>query len=306
MKDLDKTNVQSNNWFEKRRDFFVRKILDEFFSVSLEFQNVYSVYLECINHSSYNRASLVFADSKNNTVKIWDQLNCIIGSENNKGRLWQLKDLCHLAWPEDNIDRERSGNIFDWLIGSIFHETMKLKEDIYLLVRYGSAANRMKEHEGHWPLIVSNVPKAAPRLENIMDIQGVIVKAAADVVKQLEQIASLFNRASYMLRVVLSSLADNLLVVRFLVENEDLVQKIWSEPLEDIFNDMYWGDGVEGYCRAGRSYLNGHWFYKALQVYKMALRVNPTCDEAITRMAQLQQIVSENKELLMGRAEQVS
>lgn len=306
MRDRGETKVQPNGWIDKRRDFFVRKILDDFFSIHRDFQDVYAVYLECLGSSSYSRSDLLLSDGQNNIVKIWDHLNLMVGSENDKGPLWQLKDLCHLVWPEDYYGQDRGGSIVDWLIGSIFHETMKLKEDIYLLVRYGSAASKMKEHEDPGMFVVSNALVTPPTLENIMDIHGVIVKAANDVVKQLEQLASLFNRTCYMLRIILPSLADNLHLVRLLVERQELLQRIWGESLGDIFNDMFWGDGVEGFCRAGRSYLSGHWFYKALQVYKMALRMNPACDEAITRMAQLQQIISENKELLLGRATQVS
>ena len=213
-----------------------------------------------------------------------------------------MKDLCHLVWPEGGSDRYRSGSLVDWLIGSIFHEAMKLKENVYLLVRYGTAVDKMKKYSVDIPLTAQSAWASAPRLENMIDVQGVINRAAADVVKQMDQMAFLFNLSCYMLRVILPLLADNLLVIRLLIEKEESVRQFWGEELEDIFSDIYCGDTAEGFCRAGRSYLGSHWFFKALQMYKRALRVDPTCDEAITRTVQLQQIVSENKELLAGAA----
>jgi hypothetical protein len=100
--------------------------------------------------------------------------------------------------------------------------------------------------------------------------------------------------------MILPRLAGNELVIRLLIERESLAHRFWGESPEDIFNDMYCGDAAEGFCRAGRSYLRGQWFYRSLQSYKRAIQVNPTCDEAITKTVQLQQIVSENKELLVG------
>jgi hypothetical protein len=302
LKGKKSSSVRPNKWFEKRRDFFVRKAIEDFFSMNRSFQDVYAIYLQCREPYSLAGSDPLIIGSGNNMAMIWDQLMQMVGSENNKGPLWRLKDLCHLVWPERTHDRDRSGSLVDWLVGSIFHEAMKLKENVYLLNRYGSAAYKMKEHPVDIPMTALSARANVPRLENMIDVQGVINRAMADVVKQMEQIAFLFNLTCYMLRIILPVLAENALVVRLLIEREKLVHRFWGEKLEDIFNDMYCGDAAEGFCRAGRSYLSGQWFFKALQMYKRALNVNPTCDEAITRMVQLQQIVSENKELLVGAA----
>lgn len=114
----------------------------------------------------------------------------------------------------------------------------------------------------------------------------------------MDQIAFLFSHASYMLRVQMPTFATNSLIVRLLVEQEEMVQLLWGEKVEDIFIDMFYGDAAEGFCTAGRSYLNGQWFAHALQMYQRALAVDPTCDEAVTRMIQLQTVVKENRALV--------
>lgn len=298
----DKKNIAGlpNRWFEKRRDFFVRKVIDDFFSMYCSFQDVYALYLQCRDPFPLAGSDRLSPGSGVSMFKIWDKLTLLVGSENDKGPLWRLKDLCHLVWPEETYDNDRSGSLVDWLIGSIFHEAMKLKENVYLLNRYGTAAYKIKEHHIDIPVTALSARASMPRLESMVDVQGVIDTAAADVVKQMEQIAYLFLTSCYMLRMILPRFAENALVVRLLIEKDTLVSRFWGEKPEDIFNDMYCGDAAEGFCRAGRSYLRGQWFFKALQVYKRAINVNPTCDEAITRTVQLQQIVSENKELLVG------
>lgn len=302
MKGSQKTSVPPNRWFTRRRDFFIRKAIDDFFSMYCNFQVIYENYLQCRDPYPLNDADHLVVQSCSRMVMIWDQLTQMVGSENDKGPLWCLKDQCHLVWPEGTYENDRCGRLVDWLIGSIFHEAMKLKENVYLLNRYGSAAYRMGEQPVDFPVTSLNAGRTVLRLENMLDIQGVIHRAAIDVVKQMEQMAFLFITACYMFRMILPAMAENVHVVRLLIEREDMVDRFWGEKPEEIFNDMFCGDAAEGFCIAGRSYLGGQWFFRALQMYKRAILVNPTCDEAITRTVQLQQIVSENRELLAGAA----
>jgi hypothetical protein len=287
-----------NRWFAERRDFFVRQLVDEFFLLHRSFQETYLVYLECRNPEKWDCSDLLAQRFREQRTELWQRLSHLVGSEDEKGPLWRLKDLCHLLWPEGDQAGEVSGSLLDWLIGSIFHETMKLKENIYLLNSYGPAACRLQDR----PLdLVPSFRRGAPSvpvLESIIDVLGLINRAASDAVRQMEQVAFLFNHASYMLRVLMPSLGDNALVVRLLIEREQMVRILWGEELAEIFQDMFCGDAAEGFCSAGRSYLGGQWFIQALKAYQRALSISPTCDEAITRMVQLQAVVRENRELL--------
>jgi hypothetical protein len=101
-----------------------------------------------------------------------------------------------------------------------------------------------------------------------------------------------------MLRLKMPSLAENSLIVRLLVEQEEIIRILWCEEVEDVFRDMFFGDAAEGFCAAGRSYLKGQWFAQALSMYQRALAADSTCNEALTRMVQLQTVVKENRELL--------
>ncbi len=298
MKGLSRAAAVGNRWFAERRDFFVRQLVDDFFLLHRSFQETYLVYLECRDPGKWACSDLLAQRFRVQRAELWKRLSHLVGSEGEKGPLWRLKDLCHLLWPQGDQDGEVSGSLLDWLIGSIFHETMKLKENIYLLNSYGPAACRLQDRPLDLvPSFRSGAP-SFPVLESIIDVHGLINRAASDALRQMEQIAFLFNHASYMLRVLTPSLAANALVVRLLIEREQVVRILWGEELAEIFQDMYGGDAAEGFCAAGRSYLGGQWFAQALKSYQRALAVDPTCDEAITRMVQLQAVVRENRELL--------
>lgn len=286
-----------NGWFEGRRDYFLRRLVEEFFRLTRSFRDVYIVYLDCRHPGGDACSDLMDAQAGEQRALIWSGLAGMVGSESSKGPLWKLKDLCHLLWP-DREEQDVLGSLLDWLIGSIFHETMKLKENIYLLNRYGPAACRLKTKPLELKPSFGHGSAASPSLGSIIDVHGMINRASADAVAQMEHTAFLFNHALYMLRVMLPDLVGNMLVIRLLVEQEGLVANMWGEELEEIFQDLFYGDAAEGFCAAGRSYLGAQWFVQALKVYQRALAVNPTCDEAITRMVQLQAVVRDNRELL--------
>ncbi len=279
-----------NPWFEKRQDFFVRRTIDEFFRLTRSFEDIYLIYLECRSPRTDLCTDLLNRQTGEVRARLWDRLTVMVGTEREKGPLWRLKDLCHLVWPQSDENQGQGGSLVDWLVGAVFHEAMKLKENIYLLNSYGPTACKMQcRSAGPAPVFCQ---------DSVIDVRGLISRAAADVVGQMEQIAFLMSHAAFMLRLMMPDLARNMLVVRLLVEREDVVRLLWGEPLEDVFADMFYGDTAAGFCAAGRSYLCGQWFPQALDMYQRALVVSPTCDEAITRLVQLQAVVRENRQLL--------
>ncbi len=279
-----------NPWFAKRHDFFVRRAIDEFFRLTRSFEDIYLIYLECRRPLADPCADLLDRQAGEVRTRLWDRLTVMVGTESEKGPLWRLKDLCHLVWPKSDEPQGQGGSLVDWLVGAVFHEAMKLKENIYLLNSYGPAACQLRSR--------SAGPAPVPRLESMIDVRGLISRAAADVVGQMEQIAFLLTHAAFILRLMMPDLARNMLVVRLLVEREDVLRLLWGETLEAVFTDMFYGDAAEGFCSAGRSYLRGQWFPQALRMYQKALAVSPTCDEAIIRLVQLQTVVRENRQLL--------
>lgn len=282
------------NWFEQRRDFFVCQLFADFFAITRSFQEVYQSYRTCSTAGSGGCCDLLTMQNEGLRCTIWDQLTLMVGTEKEKGPLWHLKDLCHRIWPESEQSQNVEGSLIDWFIGSIFHEAMKLKEDVYLLNSYGPAA--FKVSDPNVRLLQQEVP--ASRLAQIMDSKGLTRRIVVNVIKQMEQLAFLFGQANYMLRTMTPSLAQNMLLVRFLVEQEDTVQELWGEGVTALFEDMFFGAPEQGFCAAGRSYMNGQWYPQALSMYQRAVDIDRGCDEAVIKMYQLQAMIRQNSELL--------
>jgi len=286
------------DWFEQRRDFFVRQVFDDFFSIIRSFQDLYQLYLSCRKSEVGVCSDLLDKENEELRNRIWDKLTIMVGTEAEKGPLWQLKDLCHRIWPKDKDDHNLDGSLIDWLIGSIFHEAMKLKENIYLLNTYGPAAFRISEPDAGDGAGPRRMEVSVPRLAQMMDIKGLIKRIVVDVIDEMEQLAFLFGQANFMLRTMIPDLSRNMLVIRFLVEREDVVRELWGEGLEAVFEDMFYGAPEQGFCAAGRSYLNGQWYTRALAMYRRAVDIDSGCDEAIAKMYQLQAVIRQNSGLL--------
>jgi hypothetical protein len=186
----------------------------------------------------------------------------------------------------------------DWLIGSVFHEAMKLKENIYLLNTYGPAGVQISQRpERHFPGLLHQ-PSSTPQMSQMLDVQGLISRVAGDVQSQIEQIGHLLGQTNYILRMMMPELNNNPLVVRLLVEREELIHIFWGERLEELFSDMFHDNPAAGFCLAGRSYMESQWYNQALTVYERALAIDSNCEIALIKTAQVRSILAQNEQLI--------
>jgi hypothetical protein len=272
-----------SRWFEGRRDHFLCQVVMDFFSFVQAFTRLYEEYLACGRlESGRLRMDLLATRTGENRQRIWEQLARMIGSETGKGELWQLKDLCHQIWPGQDRAGSVHGSLLDWLVGSVFHEAMKLKENIYLLNTYGPAARRLRR--------LSPQDTALPRLSAMVDVESLVGSIADDAARQVEHLAVLVGQATCILRILLPELAGNPLLVRLLIEEEDQVRTVWGEEIDSVLADMFQGSSARGFCAAGRSYLEGQWYERARAMYDRALQSDPDNREARRQLVRLQSV----------------
>ncbi|MFP7753743.1 hypothetical protein ACLG6S_03655 [Thermodesulfobacteriota bacterium B35] len=292
---------EREDWFAKRRQQFMRCLVADFFRLLQGFQEMYEIYLDCCRGDRVAGCpDLLSRKTATARERIWKRLDGMVGSEAGKGPLWQLKDLCHRLWPEGAEARDLSGSLLDWLIGSVFHECMKLKENIYLLSRYAPQAIRIQDMPFSGPRPVHRLSRPGPELAGMVDIQRLLTRINADILHQIEQVGFFFGQANFMLRMMMPEMADNSLVLRLLVEEEESVAALWGETLPELFAEMFSGNPAAGFCAAGRSYLAGQWYERALAMYRRALAVDSSCDEALVKVAQLEKIIRDSSQLLAG------
>lgn len=257
MKGGSEADHLANRWLAGRRDFFVTNMYKGFQQTLAAFRTLYRDYLGS-GHVSF------------------DKVDALVGSENRKGRLWRLKDECHTLWREVDPHRDLNGCLLDWVMGSLFHEAMKLKENIYLFQYYAPLVREMK----------TGWQKESRRFCGV-ECQCFMERISRETARQMENIGVMFGQANYLLRIMLPDQGRNRLLLRFLVEHEEMVPELWCESLDEIFGDMYPGRPETGYLLAAGSYMEGNWYGRAWRTYERALAVNNSCREALEATEEL-------------------
>lgn len=281
-----------DGWFEGRRPHFVRQMLSDSLDLIRWFQELYRLYLNGYHQVEPDRPVFSGPAAAGVQAELLRQFTAMLGTEKNNGPLWQLKDLCHQIWPREKTEPQNHGLLIDWLIGSLFHEAMKLKENLYLLNNYGTTAvtiDCLAEH-------VRIRGKQFPDILQRADIGLLVGRIAEDATRQMERIGFLFGQMNYLIRLMLPELIDNRLVIRLLAEREKVVAELWGESLETLFNSLFSGGVCAGFCFAGESFLRGQWYQQALEMYERALSCDRHCNEAWIRVAHLKAILQEDPE----------
>ncbi len=237
-------------WLKERRELFIKNIVKDFF--------------ECY---------AFFNDLKAHTASYgirYDGFDFWVGTEENRGRLWILKDLCHLIWGGCTAGSgESDGVMLDWMIGAIFHEAMKLKENAYMIERY-----RM------------SFPDKAAAIFNgkgTRVVQEFFEEMTSEAKQGILRMQWLFEHAEGHLFEVMKAERSNPLLVRFLLEvtsrGQNGAGNLGDGPVRLL--ETLFPDGLDmAYCLAGESYMEGGWFNEARRVFERALRMNPECKEA--------------------------
>ena len=116
---------KENLWLEERKDEFLRDAIQQFFSAYWDFKKEYQQF------------------KKEGKIK-FSHFAQWVGTEDNKGPLWNLKDLIHnlLDRPHQFLTHEIA---FERAIHLIFHQLMSFKEHIYVLEQYENIVRKKFE-----------------------------------------------------------------------------------------------------------------------------------------------------------------
>jgi len=240
-----------NPWFEKRKDLFFKDLFHKFLESKIFFDDLYQYY------------------KKNDTIP-FEKMDYWVGNEIKKGPLWNLKDNSHRLFRKSEFKIRLSEYLFDWTLGSIFHESMKLKEDAYQLEVYMPTSDTIDKSEN------------GEKIEKVLkEYFTVIDKASKNLDAELKSINYLFSKAAERLKELLVNYANNGLLIRFLLENKRLVDKaLGKNSLQEILSSLYPQQPEKIYFTAGKSYMKGGWFNDAIKYFKKALKINAQYSEA--------------------------
>jgi hypothetical protein len=258
--------MTERRWIEERRSILLKEIVHQMLLGRLVFDEIYDQYKKT-GHVDYQK------------IETW------IGTELNKGALWNLKDTSHLLFRDNASKSFFYERVFDWTLGSIFHEGMKLKEDGYLVEIY--------EKDGAVITDSANVPEDVNIQELQEEYKRIISRARHSTAEDIENLRFLFFKGMEQLRRLIRHFKDNGLLIRFLVENESLHDSVFGKgSLTNLFGTMYAGGLEEAYIRVAKNYREGGWYDEALMILARGLRMNPDNQEMKREAEEIRRIMA--------------
>lgn len=255
----------TSTWMDIRRDIFVRDLFRDFFTVKTDFDAIYARYRK--------KAALPF-----NAVESW------IGTESARGPLWNLKDLSHCLFRTDNTCNSLYEHLFDWTLGSIFHESMKLKEDAYQIESYKPLLEIQVKNNRHTPEL-STI---------IQEYYALIEKARENLAGELDGIDELFAKALFHLREMIPGYAENLLLVRYILDNRRLFNKFFGRQRMDAqLCSMFPRGEHDALLTVARACTENGWHDDAQRYLKRVLARRSSDDEARELLDRISQSASQ-------------
>ncbi|MGZ3494389.1 MAG: tetratricopeptide repeat protein [Thermodesulfobacteriota bacterium] len=185
--------------------------------------------------------------------------------------LYNLKEQSHsFCRYKSRKPISRNEWLLDLVIGSIFHEAMKLRENIYQMEVYQPLYLQYK----------SKVGKSNYEKDYLQRFERIVLKAKQGVIEGMEETKSLFQDAMAQLIDVFKRDSNNRLLVRFLLENLSLLQKGYGpKKKKEIFDLMFTKGLLDAYRFAGQSYLESKHYDLASDYFSKALEMDPdNCD----------------------------
>jgi hypothetical protein len=186
--------------------------------------------------------------------------------------LFRLKERSHLVFREPGDVRGGATHreaLFDLAVGSLFHEAMKLRENLYQREVYGPRVRALR----------AEVREESKSLfEEFERMLGTIGGRLDEGIRELETLA---QQTSDQLRLLISHPPDDG-AARFVTEHADQVPKVFGVTLAELLEEMY-GSVAEGFEKAGRAYLASGSFEAAGDRFERAL-AQPDVDPRVAAL----------------------
>jgi hypothetical protein len=234
---------------ERKTQRIRRKILEMIrglFQAEIAFQEIFKKYKE---------GALRFSD-----IERWVD-------DRGQSVLYLLKEQCHslFRYMETGPFHKKEW-LLDLVIGSIFHEAMKLRENIYQLEVY-----RPKYLQ--YPL---KAGKTDYERDYRMQFEKIISRAEQGVIEGMEETRSLFQDAKAQLLDFFKAGVENPYLVRFLLEHQPLLEKVYGKKgTKEVFRQLF-QNGLFDACRvAGQSYLDSEHYDLSSRNFLKARKFHP-------------------------------
>lgn len=179
-----------------------------------------------------------------------------------KSNLFHLKEMSHELFRNSN-DASYKEKLYDMTVGYIFHEAMKLRENMYQLEYYRPqcdiALHTLTDQEK----------------KTVHEIGLLVNKAEIRLKEGFKEIKILLNELVGQLKDLIILYKNNYLLPRFIFKNERQLKNIYGKKgFENLLN-MAYSDGKHLLIlKAGQSYLESEYYDTARVLFKKVLRLD--------------------------------
>lgn len=179
-----------------------------------------------------------------------------------KSNLFHLKEMSHELFRNSN-DASYKEKLYDMTVGYIFHEAMKLRENMYQLEYYRPqcdiALHTLTDQEK----------------KTVHEIGLLVNKAEIRLKEGFKEIKILLNELVGQLKDLIILYKSNYLLPRFIFKNERQLKNIYGKKgFENLLN-MAYSDGKHLLIlKAGQSYLESEYYDTARVLFKKVLRLD--------------------------------
>jgi hypothetical protein len=206
----------------------------------------------------HQRMRALLASYRDHSIR-FEELRDLVG-DSEDSPLFRLKERCHQLFRADEADdriRVHREVLFDLAVGSLFHEAMKLRENLYQREVYGPKVDRLRR-------------KASDEGDPFFIEFGKILRATdVRLEEAVDESEALLNLTRQQFCLLLADHSAEGLVARTLFEHRVLVDSEFDGGLDELLEAVYASPG-EGLKAAALSYLRSAHFSEALEVVDQA------------------------------------
>jgi hypothetical protein len=190
----------------------------------------------------------------------FEDLQELIGDDESSV-LYRLKERCHARFrPRDTSAAitSRGEALFDLVVGSLFHEAMKFRENFYQQEVYGPRVRALGSGES----------RDGDALYH--EFETLLAAVSERLAEGLAETEILMEQSVKQLRALLCEHPNDGLVLRCLLENQTRVEEVFGDPIDEVFASIV-GDVAAGYEVVGRSYLESGFYRETEKALVLAL-----------------------------------
>jgi len=194
----------------------------------------------------------------------FENIDTFISDKKPELPLYRLKESCHALFRDPSgtpcSDEEK---LLDLAVGSIFHEAMKIRENLY----------QIEVYKPHYTRILTSRSTTKEEQKLLFEFVKLGTKAERHLAQSISETHRLFVDTLKHLGNLLTRYRNNHVLVRFLLQNIELLKKVFGKKgSRRVFDDLFPGGLGEAFEVAGKSYLDSAYYQEAADFFRQGLK----------------------------------